>query len=156
MWRFLNFKVILIVYLAVWFATLLCGTSHSVLSNKTNPWYIWTSSWVLFFFSYCSKSSDSFFYECEIFLQSVMFHWYVTISAFRLKSYCPSWYAAELLYWSSYEGNKHSLMLTSGIASRPASGPPYIVWHCNIPKGEKTWGNCPQFDSFSPCVLPNG
>lgn len=60
----------MIVYLALWIATLLCGTSHRVGSNEANPCLVRESSQsVVFVFSYCSKSRDMvllFFCECKV------------------------------------------------------------------------------------------
>lgn len=122
--------MILIVCVALWFAGLLCGSSHRVESNEANPWLVWMSGWWFLFSVIVLNPGMWFFFFLWMweFLQIAIFHWYVTISspAFCLVS-LPPWIWKETAILEPNEGNGCFLMLTSGIAFWPASGEPYSV-----------------------------
>lgn len=127
---FLDCEMILIVYLALWFTTLLCGTSHRVESNEVNPWLVWKSSQCVLVLVIVLNSGMWFF-----FFVNVRFYSYCNIPLvynaiqscilFKISFHPWIWNGTAIL--EPNEGNGCFLMLTWGISSWPASGRPYIV-----------------------------
>lgn len=154
---FFNCETIVIVYLARWIATLLCGTSHRVGSNEANPCLVRESSQsVVFVFSYCSQSRDMvllFFLWMQDCLQIAMFHCYVTIpspaSSLSLIAYTD---VKRGCYFAAMRGKWPLRAVTSGIVSWPASVQPYSV----TAQVERFGGNTQVFKLFSLSALPNG